>query len=49
MECIEGWNDNSPQNLAETIVEKAQKHRTDGHDDDMTVIAVQLRLPDLEE
>ena len=35
----------STQTLAETIVEKAQVHRTDGHDDDITVVAIQLRLP----
>ena len=48
MECIEGWNENSPQTLAETIVEKAQVHRTDGHDDDITVVAIQLRLPSID-
>ena len=48
MECIEGWNENSPQTLAETIVEKAQVHRTDGHDDDSTVVAIQLRLPSID-
>ena len=48
MECIESWNENSPQSLAEAIVEKAQAHRTDHHDDDTTVVAVQLRLPSID-
>ncbi len=42
VECLEQWNEASPQTLAEMIAEKAQACRTDGHDDDVTVIAVQL-------
>ena len=48
MECIEGWNENSPQTLAETIVERHRCIGTDGHDDDITVVAIQLRLPSID-
>ena len=47
-ECIAGWNENSAQMLAQAIIEKACHHRTDGHDDDMTVIALQMRRPSID-
>ena len=46
--ALKAGTKNSPQTLAETIVEKAQVHRTDGHDDDITVVAIQLRLPSID-
>ena len=40
---LEGWNDPNPKLLAEHIANRARAHRLDGHDDDITVVAVKLR------
>ena len=35
-------NKGSTQELAQAVVAEAIKHRNDGHDDDITVLAVKL-------
>lgn len=40
---ISSWEDRSMQELADTIVDEACARRTDGHDDDITVIAMQIK------
>lgn len=39
---IRTWNKGSTQELAQAVVAEAIKHRNDGHDDDITVLAVKL-------
>ena len=39
---LSGWEDKSMQQLADTITDEACARRHDGHDDDITVIAMQL-------
>ena len=39
---ISAWDDKSMQQLADHITDEAVSRRTDGHDDDITVIAVRL-------
>ncbi len=40
---LEGWDDPNPKLLAEHIAQRARAHRKDGHDDDITVVAVKLK------
>ncbi len=40
---ISEWEDKSMQQLADHITDEAVSRRTDGHDDDITVIAMRLR------
>lgn len=42
-EEIEGWIDGSAQSLAERICEGAKRRRTEGHEDDITVLTAILR------
>lgn len=39
---IEGWDDESSQDFAKRVVNEARARRTDGYDDDITVIAMRL-------
>lgn len=39
---IQSWNRGSAAELAQTIVQEAAKRRNDGHDDDITAIAIRL-------
>ena len=39
---IRTWNKGSTQELAQAVVAEAIKHRDDGHDDDITVLALKL-------
>jgi stage II sporulation protein E len=39
---IEKWDGKIPQELAETLVSQAIARRSDGHDDDITVLALML-------
>ena len=41
-ETIEAWKGTIPQELAEEIVAQAITRRTDGHDDDITVLVMML-------
>ena len=47
-ETLEDWTDGDPKELAELLMEKAVKNRTDGHDDDITVVVLKLLSPKLE-
>lgn len=40
---ISGWEDKGMQQLADHITDEAVSRRTDGHDDDITVIAMRIR------
>lgn len=40
---LEGWRGSDAARLADEIVERAEKERTDGHDDDITVFTVFLK------
>ena len=40
---ISSWEDRSMQELADTIVDEACARRNDGHDDDITVIAMEIK------
>ena len=40
---INDWENKSMQQLADNIVDEAVSRRTDGHDDDITVIAMQIK------
>lgn len=37
---IRTWNKGSTQELAQAVVAEISKHHNDGHDDDITVLAV---------
>lgn len=39
---IESWNGESTQDFAKSVIEEARSRRTDGYDDDITVIAMRL-------
>ncbi len=45
-DTIEKWNGQIPQELAEEIVTQAIARRGDGHDDDITVVAMKVREND---
>lgn len=47
-ELLEGWKGEVPQELAESIVSQAISQRSDGHDDDITVVVIKLAEPHLE-
>ena len=40
---IQSWEDKSMQQLADCIIDEAVARRSDGHDDDITVIAMQIK------
>lgn len=39
---IKGWSDDGPAELAKALVNEAIKRRNDGHDDDITAVAIKL-------
>lgn len=47
-QTLEDWTDGDPTELAELLVEKAVKNRSDGHDDDITAVVLKLTIPKLE-
>ncbi len=46
-DILEEWVDGDPGELAALLVDRARKHRTDGHDDDITVVVMKLTAPKL--
>lgn len=40
---IASWEDKSMEQLSQTIIDEAVARRTDGHDDDITVLAMQIK------
>lgn len=42
-QTLEDWTDGEPAELAELLVERAVKHRSDGHDDDITAVVLKLQ------
>jgi len=42
-DTIETWSGQVPQELAEEIVTQAIARRGDGHDDDITVVAMKIK------
>ena len=39
---VENWDKESAQDFAKSVIEEARSRRTDGYDDDITVIAMRL-------
>lgn len=44
-QTLEDWTDGDPTELAQLLVEKAVKNRSDGHDDDITAVVLKLTVP----
>ena len=44
-ETVEQWQGLSPQDLAEELVAEAVARRSDGHDDDVTVLVLRMTTP----
>ncbi len=44
-EAVEQWQGLSPQDLAEELVAEAVARRSDGHDDDVTVLVLRMTMP----
>ena len=42
-EELKDWKDGSPQEFVNDIVDKSSKRRKDGHDDDVTALAIRLK------
>ena len=46
LRAVEGYAGSLPQELAEELVSGAIARRSDGHDDDVTVLVLQLKAPE---